>query len=275
MNLLKKHKTKIVVFVSIIAILAIAFFCTGNDVPTKTDNPEALRASKVLQTENKLSEKAETQDDTASCSESSQGATQATVAGIELSEPQSEQKENTENSHKQKNTPDKQTIVEDKKVESASVMQPAPVETDRKETNPEQFTCTLSVRCDNAIGKSDGKAVVIPDDGIIFPEKKVVFYEGESVFNVLVREMKKHKIHLEFVNVPIYNSAYIEGINNLYEFDCGELSGWMYKVNDWYPNYGCSGYELKNGDKIEWVYTCDLGKDVGGDYSSRNGMQYE
>ena len=25
---------------------------------------------------------------------------------------------------------------------------------------------------------------------------------------------------------PIYNSAYIEGIHNLYEFDCGSLSGW-------------------------------------------------
>ena len=63
----------------------------------------------------------------------------------------------------------------------------------------------------------------------------------------------------------------IEGIANLYEFDCGELSGWMYKVNDWFPNYGCSRYELKDGDKVEWVYTCDLGKDVGGDYSAQNG----
>ena len=57
---------------------------------------------------------------------------------------------------------------------------------------------------------------------------------------------------------------YIEGIHNLYEFDCGDLSGWMYKVNGWFPNYGCSRYQLKQGDVIEWVYTCDLGKDVGG-----------
>ena len=77
------------------------------------------------------------------------------------------------------------------------------------------------------------------------------------------------------MNTPVYNSAYIEGISNLYEFDCGERSGWMYKVNGWFPNYGCSRYELKNGDKIEWVYTCDLGRDVGGDYSARNGSQNE
>ena len=37
----------------------------------------------------------------------------------------------------------------------------------------------------------------------------------------------------------------------------------MYKVNGWFPNYGCSSYYLKDGDVIEWVYTCDLGKDVG------------
>jgi hypothetical protein len=37
----------------------------------------------------------------------------------------------------------------------------------------------------------------------------------------------------------------------------------MYKVNDWYPNYGCSRYPLKDGDVIEWNYTCNLGRDLG------------
>jgi hypothetical protein len=86
------------------------------------------------------------------------------------------------------------------------------------------------------------------------------------VFNVLQREMRRNKIHMEFVNTPIYNSAYIEGINNLYEFDVGELSGWMYEVNGWYPNYGCSRYQCKPGDVIEWNYTCDLGRDLGQDW---------
>ena len=45
----------------------------------------------------------------------------------------------------------------------------------------------------------------------------------------------------------------------------------MYKVNGWFPNYGCSRYQLKSGDKVEWVYACDLGVDVGGNYSARNG----
>ena len=84
------------------------------------------------------------------------------------------------------------------------------------------------------------------------------------MFNVLLRTCKQQGIHLEFVNTPMYNSAYIEGIGNLYEFDCGPLSGWMYAVNGSFPNYGCSSCKVKNGDSIDWIYTCDLGRDIGG-----------
>ncbi|HAQ42333.1 MAG TPA: hypothetical protein DCM73_16935 [Clostridiales bacterium] len=149
---------------------------------------------------------------------------------------------------------------------------PVPVEPQNVQISDVEYTCTLSVRCDTILNNMDWldpeKTELVPEDGVIFPATKVTFYEGESVFNVLQREMKKSKIHMEFKNTPIYNSAYIEGINNLYEFDCGELSGWMYKVNDWFPNYGCSRYGLKDGDVVELVYTCSLGADVGGFYST-------
>jgi hypothetical protein len=83
------------------------------------------------------------------------------------------------------------------------------------------------------------------------------------VFNVLQRTLKQEGIHMEFVHTPIYKNVYIEGINNLYEFDAGELSGWTFKVNGWFPNYGSSRYQVKPGDVIEWVYTCNLGRDIG------------
>lgn len=145
---------------------------------------------------------------------------------------------------------------------------PVPVEPQNAEISDVEYTCTISVRCDTILDNiswlDKEKVELVPEDGVIFPVTAVTFYEGESVFNVLHREMKKAKIHMEFSNTPIYNSVYIEGINNLYEFDCGELSGWMYKVNDWFPNYGASRYQLKDGDIIEWIYTCDLGIDIGG-----------
>lgn len=154
---------------------------------------------------------------------------------------------------------------------------PLPVEPQNVSFSDEEHTCTLSVRCDTILDNMDwldpDKVELVPEDGVIFPETTVTFYEGESVFNVLQRELKRAGIHMEFSDTPMYNSAYIEGINNLYEFDCGELSGWMYSVNGWFPNYGCSRYQLQEGDVVEWVYTCDLGVDVGGSNAVGNGVQ--
>ena len=149
-----------------------------------------------------------------------------------------------------------------------SVDTPPPMDAEDAVISDVEHTCTLSVRCDTLLDRLDTlapeKAALVPADGTLYAEREVTFYEGESVFNLLAREMKQNGIHLEFVNTPLYGSAYIEGIGNLYEFDCGKLSGWMYKVNDRFPNYGCSRYRLKEGDRVEWVYTCDLGRDVGG-----------
>ncbi|UOY91710.1 DUF4430 domain-containing protein [Ectobacillus sp. JY-23] len=146
---------------------------------------------------------------------------------------------------------------------------PKPTEPENTTVNKgKKYTATLSIRSDTILKNMDkfnkDKLSVLPKDGVIMKTRRVQFYEGESVFDVLKRETMASKIHMEMEFYPIYNSAYIEGINNIYEFDCGELSGWMYKVNGWFPNYGSSRYKLKNGDVIEWVYTCDLGRDVGG-----------
>lgn len=127
-------------------------------------------------------------------------------------------------------------------------------------------TCTLLIECGTVLNNmdkvTDGKEKVIPDDGVIYAKKKVTFYEGESVFDVLLRETKNNRIQMEYSFTPMYNSNYIKGINNLYEFDCGDLSGWQYIVNGWSPNYGCSRYIVKEGDAIEWHYTCDMGRDL-------------
>ena len=151
---------------------------------------------------------------------------------------------------------------------------PKPVEWNEKGNEVDKSKvggyCTLSITCktllkpeNRKVAISNGKGDMIPSNGVIYKTKKVKFYKNESVFDVLLRETRNNKIHMEYEMTPIYNSNYIEGIHNLYEFDGGELSGWMYSVNGWFPNYGCSRYRLKNGDTIKWLYTCDLGRDVG------------
>ncbi|MDR0592419.1 MAG: DUF4430 domain-containing protein [Bifidobacteriaceae bacterium] len=148
---------------------------------------------------------------------------------------------------------------------------PQPVEPEDAAVDPgRNGTATLSISAETILSHMDqfdkGKLSVLPPDGVILAGANVSLSEGESVFDVLKRETRDRGIHMEFSWFPIYNSVYIEGINNLYEFDCGDLSGWMYKVNGWFPNYGASRYAVQDGDVIDWVYTCDLGRDIGGWY---------
>ena len=125
--------------------------------------------------------------------------------------------------------------------------------------------CLLVYFCyvDRVVGNSNILLSVLPSDGIILKKTSVSFNDGETVFDILCRETRNRQIHMESSYTPVFNSAYIEGINNLYEFDCGEGSGWVYSVNGVYPNYGCSNYKVQPGDSIEWHYTCNYGKDVG------------
>lgn len=136
-----------------------------------------------------------------------------------------------------------------------------------EETSGSSHTCTISISCatilNNMSDLKSGKEEFVPSDGWILAASEVEFAEGESVHDVLQRVCKDAGIQMESSFTPAYNSAYVEGINNLYEFDCGQLSGWMYNVNGWFPNYGCSKYTVQDGDVINWVYTCNLGKDVG------------
>ena len=129
-------------------------------------------------------------------------------------------------------------------------------------------TCTITIVCptifDNLNSLNAEKAPFVPKDGTILPSTKVTFTEGETVFDVLKRVCDAAQLQIEYSYTPLYESYYVEGINHLYEFDCGPESGWMFKVNEWFPNYGCSAYTLKDGDDIVWCYTCTgLGADVG------------
>lgn len=130
-----------------------------------------------------------------------------------------------------------------------------------------KLTCTLEIRCDTLLENLDklteGKAALVPEDGTLLPVTEVEFTGGNSVFDVFRQTLKNQKIHFEYVDASAYDSVYIEGIGNLYEFDCGPQSGWMYSVNGTYPGLGCSGYTLADGDVIVFSYTLNLGADLG------------
>jgi len=116
-------------------------------------------------------------------------------------------------------------------------------------------TVSMTIRCDTVIGKSD--ADYIPADGIILDTTEFPIAEGDTVYDILTEAAKQYNIQLQ-TNA----GSYIAGIGYLYEYDFGDLSGWIYHVNGDSPFVMCSDYTLKDGDRIEWLYTCELGNDL-------------
>lgn len=129
---------------------------------------------------------------------------------------------------------------------------------------PKNKTVTIAISCKTAINNGLNKKPGfshLPSNGIILQNMKVEFNEGYTVFDILVKVTRKKGIHMEYRGSG--SNTYIEGINNLYEFDGGSNSGWMYSVNGVYPNYGVGAYKVKSSDVIKFNYTCNLGADLG------------
>ncbi len=144
---------------------------------------------------------------------------------------------------------------------------PTPSPTPTPEPEKEAETVTLSIVCHKALESEllpEPVRAVLPSDGVILSTVTAELQEGESVWDVLQRVCRDNGVALEASWTPAYHTAYVQGIGQLYEFDCGQGSGWVYSVNGVVPGVGCSGYTLKDGDVIRWMYSCDYGNDVGG-----------
>ena len=119
-------------------------------------------------------------------------------------------------------------------------------------------TVMLSIKCD--VLSDIDENLDIPDDGIILKNTMVDIQEGATVYDVLLSVTTANKIHIETNGMT--ENAYVEGIANIYEFDFGDLSGWVYYVNGISPSLSCGSYQLKPGDEIEWRYSLSLGEDI-------------
>ncbi|WP_054024025.1 DUF4430 domain-containing protein [Bacillus sp. FJAT-28004] len=102
------------------------------------------------------------------------------------------------------------------------------------------------------------------ETGTVLAPTTVEIKKDDTVLEVLKKITRKNKIQMEYRGVK--GGAYIEGIDNIYEFDFGAKSGWMYRVNGEFPNKGAGSFKVNEGDVIEWLYTTDLGEDIGAKY---------
>lgn len=287
-ELLKKHKYKIIAVVCAFAVLTCAFLAGGSlgdiapavvksstsDVAVSAENTTVSQSTNesTAPTESPTKATGKNKPEQKATAPTSTSKTKSEQLSVSNQTSKSSSYSSTSSKPSTQNSQSSTSSKQDKyKTDPIPEGKPQPVEPQEQEIIDNTLKCTFSISCATVLDNMDklhkSKKDIIPDDGWILKPVTVTFNEGESVFDVLKQVCKDNKIQLEFSFTPIYNSSYIEGINNLYEFDCGSLSGWTYEVNDWFPNYGCSRYEVKNGDVIEWQYTCDLGGDVGKNYA--------
>lgn len=252
----KKHKNKILIVLLIAALLILTYIFGGEIISPQTEKVSSDNQIHDVKSQNLLTDMQTSLGETLTQEADAEYLQEDEIINKPEENKDIQKSQSTENSNER----------EEEDAYSEPKLNSIPEENAAAEKEKIHY-CTLSISCETILKNmpllNSQKAEIIPQDGIIFAEQQVVFYEGESVFHLLLREMKKNKIHFEYTKTPIYNSAYVEGIANIYELDCGELSGWRYKINGSFPNYGCSRYLLKDGDKVEWVYTCDFGADIG------------
>jgi len=138
-------------------------------------------------------------------------------------------------------------------------------EEDSGPAHPEANTVTMHIRADNFVASDhfDQSWVgIIHPSGVILPTTTFEFHDGDSVYDILRQAGRTHGILISSRGTTF--GIYVEGIGGLFEFDGGQFSGWMYSVNGWYPNFGVARYFVQPGDRIEWNYTNDLGRDLPG-----------
>ena len=136
-------------------------------------------------------------------------------------------------------------------------------------------TCTISISCATILDNMDAcdpdKREQVPQDGVILAPVEVGFQTGENVFDVLQRVCRENRIQMESKWTPLYGSAYIQGIHNLYEFDVGSGSGWMYCLKNVFPNVGFADSYLSEGDVVRVQFTLAYGSDIGGGHAMGTG----
>ncbi|WP_242300328.1 DUF4430 domain-containing protein, partial [Bacillus cereus group sp. BfR-BA-01321] len=137
-----------------------------------------------------------------------------------------------------KETPKQEQKVDPNKAEKTipapAVPKPEPPKTDPVPVpKPQAKQVTISVKGNN---------------GYIMGAKKMDVQDGDTVYKVLQRT------GLDVDASGSRDSIYVKGINDLYEKDIADTSGWKYRVNGAFPNHSAGVVTVKPGDTIEWVY---------------------
>jgi uncharacterized protein YceK len=198
---------------------------------------ESNNSSEETESENQTQQKETSEnssDNTTSKSTTTKNNKTKTTTTKETTKKDNTKKTTTESNNKDSNKTDTKNTTETKETTDT-----------KKETVVEKKYVTLTISCSNIL-KHDNCLETnynVPSNGVIYSQK-VEISDGDSVLKIL----KNSGLRVDV------SGGYVKGIDNLYEFDCGDESGWTYSVNGVKPNVGASQYKVKENDQIKWSY---------------------
>lgn len=139
--------------------------------------------------------------------------------------------------------------------------------------NGEKSIKQISLEDDQTIPEEPNTAYIYIKGykGVILTKTKVEIQENDTVMSLTKRVLRANGIDYKG------SSGYIASIDGQGEKDKGPGSGWMYSVNGEFPDIGADSVDVYDGDYIKWLYTVDLGKDIGNPYEEDNpiGQAYD
>lgn len=123
----------------------------------------------------------------------------------------------------------------------------------KEKTIPVKVTidCLSAVEYYNEL--SDAKRKVMPSEGVFISGYETMLEENSTCYTALLQVCDELGLHIEHTGIP--GTEYIKGLGNLYEFDLGGESGWLYSVNGEKPAVGANGVKLESEDDLRWFYS--------------------
>lgn len=119
-------------------------------------------------------------------------------------------------------------------------------------------TAYVTISCEAAVERygelPEQKQSLMPKDGIFLQSEKVILAGKGTALDALRDACDRKEILFELDGSAALGTEYIIGIGQLYQFDIGAESGWLYSVNGESPNVGAGGYEVQEGDEIVFYY---------------------
>ncbi|WP_413300527.1 DUF4430 domain-containing protein [Bacillus sp. 1P10SD] len=234
-------------FLSLLFVLFSLVGCGSNEQTTKETKKEEKTVQVEKQNEPEKKEEAKAEPS----SEQNKPMDSSTVASEEKKENQSTEPTSTPKQASQSNQQQNATT----KTNTAATTNKSSTPTTPTQTQPSTTpTSKPSTTTPPKPATTVTLSIVGPKDrGTIVSATKVSFKDGDTIYDIILATAKKHGIVIDSRGSGA--TAYIEGIDNIYEFDYGPKSGWVFEQNGVSLTKSIGVTKIKDGDRIECIYT--------------------